>query len=147
MTIFKPYQLVLVNAGEYKYIGEVMSFITPSNTVMVRKAPSMPATLVELDIACIERGLVTNARRYLHFADVKHISGPAVFPIDMLRREIASPVNFNPETSAIDLSMGVDSPMMVAKLTTVRDALWNYDRWKSFGYEVEHTLTERFVQV
>jgi hypothetical protein len=143
----KPYQLVLVNMGEYQYVGETMGFPLPSHAIMVRKVPSMPATLVELPTSSLVKVLDPKLRRYLHMADIKNVDGIMVFPIDMLRRECASPVNFNPETCAVDLSMGEDAPMMVAKLTTQRDPQWNLERWKSFGWELEHRLTERFIQV
>lgn len=147
--ILKPYQLVLVNMDDYQFVGETMSFPVPGGsgaTIMVRKAPGEPATLVELPVTRLVKVLDSRPRRYIHWAEAKCMDGiPTAFPVDMLRREVASPVNFNPETGVIDTTMGWDAPMYVAKVTVLRSALWNMDRWKSFGWVLEPRTSERFT--
>ncbi len=145
---YKPYQLVLVDMGDYQYVGETLSFITPQQTFMVRRVPGAPMTLIELPDTKLVTVLDPRIKRYVHYADVTCMDNmPTSFPIDMLRREVAAPVNFDPETGKIEDEYVPSNQAMVAKLTTSQDPQWNLDRWASFGWKLVHRLTERLVQV
>jgi hypothetical protein len=129
--MFKLYQIVQVDRGEYQHLGEVLSFPTPTQTVMVRMVPGHPGTLQEMPLGLLR---ATQAKcKFVHYAKV---SGPGAFPIDMLRRDHAAPVNFDPETGELKLTDGGES-RLIATCTGTRVSPWNLERWKSFGWTCE----------
>ena len=41
----KPYVLVRIQANDYAYIGQLIGFPLPDQTIMVRRVPGHPGTL------------------------------------------------------------------------------------------------------
>jgi hypothetical protein len=149
MTRLKPYLLVMVEGDEgHRYIGQTMTFPLPEGTIMVRRVPGHAGTLIELPVSALKVLPNQERRRFVQYAKV---SGHGSFPWDMLRRENAVPVNFDPETLEIDPAFKItvllgDDARLIAKVTDGHTALWNYERWRSFGWEVEHIITERGIR-
>lgn len=96
-STFKPYQLVYVSepnvdvqSGMHRYVGEVLSFVTPDDTIMVRRVPGFPGSLVELPIGYLQP--CTWSKPCVNVAAVE---GKGYFPMDMLRYDSCVPVNFD----------------------------------------------------
>lgn len=156
----RPFTLVWVNEreartplGDVQYVGEVMSWrIPPDGTYMVRRVPGHPGTLVELPERCLSR--MTNkgpgSMRYVHYAVV---AGHGSFPVDMLRYDNCTPVNFDIEWSEAGAATikrkdnGI-GPLLVAKAApTLTFGRWTEARWESFGWSLRpvqaHSIDER----
>lgn len=145
--MFKPYQLVTVTEDGYKYTGEVMSFVTPEQTIMVRRVPGHPGTLEEMPVSKISPQTYPRKKKlYVHYANV---SGRGSFPVDMLRYDFASPVNFRLVEATLGRfraehlanAQGDDGMLLIA---TVSDkpwaedlGVWSPERWSSFLWGLE----------
>lgn len=149
MLALKPYQLVQVtrriDGTEFQWVGQTMSFPTPGETIMVRKVPGHPGTLEELKTEQVQVLLSQTRRRWVHYAVVKPHKelGPLAdlltsFPMDMLRRERAVAVTFDPETNTRQ-----EEQYLIAKVGEVKKPNWNTERWKSFGWELKEVRSER----
>lgn len=76
-TWLKPYVQVVVDAGDYHYIGQAISYPTPEQTIMVRRVPDDPSTMEEMKISKLSApGCKYN---YVHYAVV---GGRGSFPVD-----------------------------------------------------------------
>lgn len=140
MSILKPYLLVRVRMPDYQYIGETMGFPMPEGTIMVRRVPGHPGTLEELRVTQVEPIDGSHRQRWVHYA---RVAGAYSFPIDMLRRENASPVNFDPETGQRLKGVEPDEPLTIAKVTDRKIYDWNEARWSSFGWKCDPFHSER----
>lgn len=140
----KPYMLMIVKCDGYSYCGELMSFPTPQNTIMVRRVPGHPGTLDELNVSQLTKP--TDKFHWVHYASVKPRLHPRLsFPIDMLRYDFAAPVNFNPEIGKIDPSHGQDD-LLIATVSVRSHPRWTDGRWQSFGWEIESVKSERIKE-
>jgi hypothetical protein len=131
----KPFDLVRVQEENYAFIGQIMSH--PHNdTVMVRDVPGDSETLKERPLSQIGRKIT--GMRWVHYAKVKGMGG---FPVDMLRYDSASPVNFAIEEGKVVSQTGDD--LIVARVTELKlgGQVWTHDRWKSFLWYVEPIKT------
>lgn len=138
---FRPNQIVHVKRADYSHYGEVMSFITPAGTLMVRRVPGHPGTLEELPA---EQILPLDGPKptKVHYARVGGILGSS-FPVDMLRYEFASPVNFelyeDGHRTLARLLEGFDGieGLWVATCTARGAAsAWTPARWDSFLWSI-----------
>lgn len=146
----KPHLLVNVAerntliADPHHYVGEVMSFVTPDKTVMVRRVPGCTGTLVELPVGCVSpsdwrRVIVTYAE----------CAGSGSFPVDMLRYDNAVPVNFKLvphewKGVEIELEAGYDS-LVIAKASLSHYEPFTLARWGSFLWGVKILRTEQIA--
>lgn len=146
----KPHMLVdvsergtLITEVHY-YVGEVMSFPTPEKTVMVRRAPGCPSTLVELPLADVQRNCWRQA-----LVTYALCMGRGAFPVDMLRYDNAVPVNFKLLPHAykgveVELEPGQDVPIIA--VASQSDKLpFTPERWRSFLWNIKILKTERVV--
>lgn len=142
----KLFDVVMVQHAEYSHFGEVLSRVTPTDTVMVRMVPGHPGTLKEMPISALRKVHSTDTFKrpmYIHYAAVM---GRHAFPIDMLRYDLCAPLNFDPETKIIDPSFGpVHDQMVVARLAP-RFWGWTTSRWSSFGWSLIRLDTELFYK-
>lgn len=140
---FKPYDLVLVDEGDYTYIGEVMSMVTPEQTLMVRRVPGHPGTLEEQPVTKLRKW--AGRIRGVSYAIAK---GPGQFPVEMLRYDMAVPVNFrlldtNFGTAVEMLEGHKDEELMVAMvMPTGRYTEWTSARWSSFLWYIREVKQE-----
>lgn len=151
-----PYQLVNVQDPARWYapafIGEVMSFKTPDNTVMVRTVPGHPGTLVEVSTEFIKGVYDQSHGWYVHYASVAGGRNSS-FPVDMLRYDDCVPVNFvveyngerhiaklQPENSLV----GKTDSLIVARTSRKRYEPFTVARWSSFLWGCNHFMTEEF---
>lgn len=151
MKALKPYDLVTVDHGSYRAYAEIISHpITASRTIMVRTVPSEPTTMIELPMEQIQGEPIKRPKQlYVQYAKV---CGVGSFPVDMLRYDFASPLNF---TIVMDgrgrittpLKEGVDPEegLIIARLTG-RKLPWTYARWSSFLWSCEEIKSELFEQ-
>lgn len=151
-TKFAPYQLVEVTVedkhaeqGKRMFVGEVMSFPTPEDTIMVRRIPGHPGTLMELPIT--QLSIPSRKYRYVHYATV---AGNGSFPVDMLRYDSCVPVNFMLEDNYIGPKARLDPAMstpgddfLVADVSEHRLPRFTTERWRSFMWFVKELRTER----
>lgn len=155
----QPYQLATVRdpARWYNeaFVGELMSFKTPENTIMVRTVPGHPGTLIEVHIDCIKnvRTLDKNNSWFVHYAIVAG-GRNANFPVDMLRYDQCVPVNFKifyngerhvaavdqPENSLV----GQNGDLLVAQVSQKRYEPFTVARWSSFLWGCKHIVTEEY---
>jgi len=155
--MFKPHQLVTVQEDGYSYTGEVMSFVTPENTIMVRRVAGHPGTLEEMPVDKIKPHAFERKRSlFVHYASV---SGRGSFPVDMLRYDFASPVNFRLVTlpdgrvraEHLANAQGDDGMLLIATVSDKRDAesfgVWCPARWSSFLWGLEPMFTEQLRPV
>jgi len=133
----KPYVLVRIQANDYAYIGQLIGFPLPDQTIMVRRVPGHPGTLAQLPIASLEVLANQKAWRWVHYAEVK---GTGSFPVDMLRRETAAPVTFDPDTGE-----RTKEGFIIAKVTGKRQVLWNAERWASFNWQIKPLCSEQLL--
>lgn len=139
--MIKLYDIVIVQQDGFEHYGEVLSRVTPTSTVMVRTVPGHPGTLQEMHIGKLK----ACARvKYVHYAQV---IGRGSFPIDMLRRECAAPLNFDLDTLKTNPSFGFAEHLIIAKASDYRSIYWNTDRWLSFGWELRHVGTEKLAKL
>jgi hypothetical protein len=141
---YKPFQLVRVQEDGYHYIGEVMSYVTPSHTLMVRRVPGHPGTLEEQGIEKLTPSDLNPRTARVHYAAV---AGGGSFPIDMLRYDSCAPVNFrvNADTfnrPVADPSFGIED-LLVARCCAPNIRPWTADRWASFCWGIRLVRTER----
>jgi hypothetical protein len=139
----KPYQFVIVQREAYSHIGEVMSFETPDQTAMVRRAPGHPGTLEEVPIALLRP--VAVKPRYVHYAEV---SGWGSFPLDMLRYDVAAPVNFMVKETegllkAVTYPDFEEDRLIIAHASHEAHPSWTVERWMSFIWVVRELTTEK----
>lgn len=146
LNAFKPYQLAYVQAGDYQYIGQVMSRETPDGTYMVRRAPGHPGTLDEVSADKLAT-LHTGKQVFVHYAIV---AGRGSFPIDMLRYDQAAPVNFTLDRSHAGgagckavLLDGMGDDLIIAQTSTSIRPNWTSARWSSFLWSVRPLQSER----
>lgn len=149
---FAPYQLVEVTVqdhnaegGRRRFVGEVMSFVTPEDTIMVRRIPGHPGTLEELPIT--QLAIPSRKYRYVHYAVVK---GNGSFPVDMLRYDSCVPVNFTLEEAYSGMKAKLDpatsapgDDLVVADVSEHRLPRFTKERWRSFLWFVKELRTER----
>lgn len=156
-SMLKPYMLVEVHCQGYSYVGQVMSYVTPDRTILVRRAPGHPGTLSEVPVNCVT--LPYEKYTWVHYALIKsvHAKPPySSFPIDMLRYDHAAPVNFDFIQVGEDLVMRPISEddkiffkeageqLLIAKCTRsgVTDP-WTIKRWESFLWTITPLKSER----
>ena len=135
----KLYDIVLVQRDGYAHYGQILSRVTPTNTAMVRMVPGHPGTLREMSIDVLHETTISPG--FVHYAVVQGIGS---FPVDMLRREGAVPLNFDPDTKEFDRSFGTEE-FMICKVSELREPNWNEDRWDTFGWQVFETHTEEIA--
>ena len=143
MNQFKPYQIVVVVNDGYVHFGQVMSYVTPESTVMVRRVPGHPGTLEEMPTTKLREIHDRPAQyRWVHYALV---SGRGSFPVDMLRYDHAAPVNFridethglgSTHKAVVDPAMGFEG-LMIAALSKNRLPSWTPARWSSFLWGIK----------
>lgn len=147
MKRYKPHDIVVVQQTGYSHYGEVLSLEIPhadsAPTYMVRCVPGEPTTLQEIEAARLR--LPDSARRIydVHYATVasKWRSHPFHnFPVDMLRYDFASPVNFKLVENDLN---GVDaeiengqSDLVIATATRRSGGAWTPERWSSFMWTI-----------
>lgn len=142
----RPYTFIDVNEGDYHYIGQVMSFVTPDQTVMVRRVPGHSGTLVEQPMSKLRE--TARKPKYVHYAAV---SGRSSFPVDMLRYDDAAPLNFSfvesdsgRVTCEIDPAFGFDELIVATVSDTKRwPPAWTPERWRSFMWSIREVKTEQ----
>lgn len=149
----KPYTLVHVNLRMtlgYQFIGEVMSFPIPNGvepeTVMVRRAPGHPGTLIEVPVSALS-AVEKGRTKFIHYAAVADSPRRAeredpMFPVDMLRYDCAAPVNFEVRAddyhgtvaTVADEQFGFGKERVIACVSAHRDPdrAFCKERWGSF---------------
>jgi hypothetical protein len=141
----KPYTLVDVREGNYSYVGQLISrpiVADGKSTIMVRRVPGDPSTMVELPL---DKLLPINRVKvkYVHYAVC---SGRLSFPVDMLRYDMATPVNFeftidpfyhNTLTKILPSWPADDTRLIIATARTYNKHPWTDARWVSFGWSVK----------
>ena len=154
---FKPCQFAMLdNPIGYHHPVEVMSFITPDNTYMVRRVVSHPGTLEEVHVNRLtpmswRPGKVT----YLEVSSVVNPRGRRLpFPVDMLRYDCAAPLNFKLEprivggydtgweASDVDTSFGFEGLVVAIASPAGRVVAGTVERWNSFSWGVKYIATE-----
>jgi len=143
-SYLKPGKLVLVShPGETRrFHGEVMSFPTPDDTIMVRQFPTFPGTLIEVPLSNIE---CESKVKYLNFA---YVDGRGFFPADMLRYDVAVPLNFTIDSDgrAVLDPIWEGTRLMVGKATdTKTEQAFTVARWSSFNWGCEPFKQERIT--
>lgn len=130
--MIKLYDIVRVTHEDYQHFGEVLSMRTPSETFMVRMIPGHSGTLVEIPVMQL---FETDLRvRWVHYAQVQ---GSGSFPVDMLRRELAAPLEYVIGTKPT-------GPIVIGSASSLHKPAWNYMRWESFGWKCQHLRSLRF---
>lgn len=136
----KPYDLVTVNEKDYRAIGQVISRPTIDGTIMVRRVPDDPNTMVELPLDKLSE--TTIKWKWVHYAVV---SGWDRFPVDMLRYDVAAPANFRLEEDdrgRITTILQDGHPaLFVARCSELKAVNWTTERWRSFGWTVSPLKT------
>lgn len=140
-TSVKLYEPVIVQHAEYSHFGQVLSRVTPTDTVMVRMVPGYAATLKEMPLSALREADLGQRPMYVHYAAVK---GRSSFPIDMLRYDMCAPLNFDPETRELDTTFGF-SDFIVARLGPLFWE-WTDARWSSFAWTLTRLNYERFYK-
>lgn len=133
----KPYQQVVLQNDGYSHLAETISYPTPDGTIMVRRVPGDPTTMIEVQLDKLSEA--TGKYRFVHYAKV-HLSFD--FPMDMLRYDFAAPVNFQlveddwGRVKAI-LNDGEDSYIVARAHQNKNVDPWTHARWNSFCARVE----------
>lgn len=156
-TQLKPYQLVQVRVedaverGVRTYLGEVMSYTTPDNTIMVRRVPGHPGTLDELPVGQLTLIQPKLKRVRISYAQV---GGSGSFPLDMLRYDSCVPVNFRlvPHEEVLNRLVPVVDPAfgwegaVVARVTALgyRQG-FTVARWSSFLWGCKELKSETYT--
>ena len=132
---FKPFELVRVQEEKYAYCGQVVSRETPEGTYMVRRVPGDPSTMEEMPRGKLGK---TNKYKYVAYAAVSY---RFYFPVDMLRYDFASPVNFKLEEEEgrvkVILNSGETQPIIARVTDSKYCPGWTDARWGSFSSSVE----------
>jgi hypothetical protein len=145
---YRPFDLVRVKEQfldtEVAYFGQLISYPTPEETIMVRRVPDDPSTMVEMPLSAIE--LVSFPRLYRpHWVQYAKVSGRFDFPVDMLRYDSCVPVNFTLEESergqVITQVTDGGPDLIVAKATSTRQDGFTYARWASFSWTAQGLKT------
>lgn len=151
---FKPHEFVFVTeqsdsveCGAHTYIGEVMSVGIPMHTLMVRRVPGHPRTLVQLPVGKLQHLRKDQRPLHVHYA---RVAGIGQFPVDMLRYDQCVPVNFKlvPDSwgkhtkPEIDLSFGFGNALVVARAVR-RGEPWTVGRWNSFLWSIKPINAEK----
>ena len=143
----KPYLLVRVQRDGYSHIGELMSFPTPEDTIMVRAVPGHSGTMDELPVTAI-LSIAEGKRWWIHYANVEGTTRG--FPVDMLRRENAAPVNFEIDaefsTARIKNGESPDDLLVIAKASLNIEPLWNTARWESMGWKITEMMSQQVTR-
>lgn len=139
----KPYDFVRVEQDGYAHLGEVMAYPSEGDTVYVRTVAGDPTSARHLPLSQITHVLPRDDYRYMHYAVV---SGTGCFPVDMLRYDFASPVNFTLEEDEhgrpkLLQEPDADDALLVARPSRDRKPNWTDARWASFLWRVEHQRT------
>lgn len=140
-TMLKPNDFVFLKMPEYGCIGEIMSYPIQEQTIMVRRVPGHPGTMEEVSLnqVTLYRGPEI---KYVHYAK---IWGRCSFPVDMLRHDVAAPVNFTiNERGKAEIDPGFDD-LMIGKVSEHKHPYWTEVRWFSFLWAIEHIKTEAIV--
>jgi hypothetical protein len=130
--MFKPYQLALlkVPTSTRHRVVQIMSYPTPTETIMVRTVPGMPDTLVEVPIYNLLEYKTGDRQRYVHVATVDSIFS---FPEDMLRYDNAALYDVNtPEEGENGRGLRGNG-VLVYMVSERRAPNWRYGRWESFS--------------
>lgn len=158
-----PYQLINAcdPARSYEhnhgFIAEAMSFKTPDNTIMVRRVPGHPGTLIELHTDYIS-GVLPEATRarpwFVHYAIVAG-GRSSSFPVDMLRFDQCVPVNFSIKYNGERHIAVIDQPennligegeaLIVAQTSQKRFDPFTHARWGSFLWGCRQIVTEELA--
>jgi len=142
--LYKPNQHVRVQMDGYAYIGEAMSFPTPEGTLMVRRVIGHPGTLEEIPL---DKVSPAEKHKFVHYAAVAG-SKYSSFPVDMLRYDMAAPVNFKlieedgRVRTEIDPSFGFEELVVATCTTNRRATAWCKERWSSFLWGLREIKTE-----
>jgi|SRR5215831_10021859 len=139
----KPYDLVVVKADGYSYLGQVISHPINDETIMVRRVPDDPATVESMKLTNLAKPTIKY--KWVHYATV---AGMGTFPVDMLRYDFAAPVNFKlvedrwgdltkPELTTEEY--GKD--LIIASASELKSARWTPDRWRSFIWSIRPMKT------
>ena len=136
----KPYELVVVEEEGYSYIGEVISYETPENTIMVRRVPNDPSTMVEMPVAKLKG--VTGRYSHIHYAAVH---GRGRFPIDMLRYDWATPVSFTLDSEGYPVLNKGETKLIIATVSHPTRT-WTPARWNSFSWGIAELKTLKYVK-
>jgi len=152
---FKPGELVTVAEADYLYTGQVMSRefdidnTGDTSRYMVRRVPGHPGTLEEIATSKLRVSPLAKTKHvYVHYAAV---AGPphSSFPVDMLRYDSASPLNFEMDTdenyrvhTAIDHMMKLGNELVIACASSKSRPDWTKARWSSFGWGLRELKTE-----
>ena len=146
----KPYQLVTVDAGDYRYVGQVISYPIDQEFIMVRRVPEDPATMEKMKISSLTPvDTKYHKYRYIHYAAIE---GVGTFPVDMLRYDMAAPVNFKfvedrwGDLTKVELTTQDygDKPV-IACVSEHSKPDWTDMRWASFLYHVKRLQTVRIT--
>ena len=139
----KAFDLVIVKHDGFEHLGQVVSLPTPEKTIMVRMVPGNPTSMKELPVERIVESRITKKYKYVQYAQV---GGNGSFPVDMLRYDFATPVNFTlaeDETGHVFAELDDDSgdALIIARCTHLKSGgqggPWTAGRWNSFGWSVQ----------
>lgn len=143
--LLKPWNMVLVNTGARRFVGELVSFPIPEGTegtIMVRQVPSVAATMLEVPTSWIEAPVA--GYPWIHYAEV---SGPGALPVDMLRYDYAVPFNFTLDDATGLYTMEPDwegKPLVVAAMGRYKTVpAFTPKRWESFGWRCHLLKVDR----
>lgn len=128
----KPWQRVEVQLDGYIVIGQLASFPTHDQTIMVRLVPGDPNSLSEVPLKAILRP--ASSFKWVHYAEVY---GKFGFPVDMLRYDSCYPVNFTiaPDGSTSPKEGWPEGRLIVAASSTTRSrSPFTKERWQSFSW-------------
>lgn len=144
LTPFPLYSIVLVDRGDFRHYGQILSRPTPTDTYMVRMVPGHPGTLKEMPLARLQPPQAGIKIRWVHYA---MIDGRGSFPVDMLRYDYAAPVNFELIEDDDRLQVKIDptfgsKDMIIARASHERLPRWTDARWNSFLWGVRTMHTE-----
>lgn len=146
MIKIKPSELAYLQKGQDRHICEIMSFATPTNTVIVRRVPGHAGTLEEVHIDALSEVERPKRFKWMHYAIVQ---GRSQFPVDMLRYDGCVPVNFSLQEHKYGTKAQIDEvfgmkELLVAAISERKAEPWTYDRWSSFMWVARHIKTESF---
>jgi len=137
---FKPHDLVIVDRGSFSHLSEIISHPIEPDTIMIRMVPDDPSTMVEFPVNRLKK--CTTKYKYVHYATV---SGQGQFPVDMLRYDFASPVNFkicHDESGRNEIIKTDDSDcLIIARCTELKSTKWTNARWSSFMWTIKPLKT------
>lgn len=164
----RPYMLFMITlpcehtqSGQRQFVGQTISYPFHSNGtdeehIMVRAVPDHPGTLIDVPVSAL--GQPCARYKYVQYAVVnsrivlKDRPGyRQCFPMDMLRYDSCTPVNFTIEEHftgpKATLTPDCGSDFMVADVTLSPAPHWSVDRWRSFGWDCVPRVTTRIVGI